>query len=38
MGKFTGLIGNPLNTMAVLFAAKAGFAGVLKSRLAGKSA
>jgi hypothetical protein len=38
MGENAGRIGNLLNTMAVLFAAKAAFVGVLKSHLAAKSA
>jgi hypothetical protein len=38
MGKNAARIGNLLNTMAVLFAAKEAFVGVLKSHLAAKSA
>ncbi len=38
MGENTGHIGNLLNIMAVLFAAKAVFVGALKSHLAAKSA
>jgi hypothetical protein len=38
MGENAGHIGNLLYTMAVLFATKAVFGGVLKSHLAAKSA
>ena len=38
MGEIAGHTGNLLNTMAILFAAKAAFVGVRKSHLAAKGA